>query len=70
MPTFSFVMGRPVPSFQDGDKSTHTQTYKASTMNASHHAQVRIKENGRPLNSTETPLLLAVATIMHYCKNE
>jgi len=39
-------------------------------MNASHHAQVRIKENGRPLNSTETPLLLAVATIMHYYKNK
>ncbi|WP_315439844.1 hypothetical protein [uncultured Selenomonas sp.] len=24
------------------------QTFKASTMNASHHAQVRIKENDRP----------------------
>ena len=70
MPTFSFVMGRPVPSFQDGDKSTHTQTYKASTMNASHHAHERIKENGRPHNSRETPLLWAVTAIMHHCKNE
>ena len=70
MPIFHFVMGRPAPSFQDGGKGTHTQTYKVSTMNTSHHAQEHIKENGRPHNSREAPLLLAITAIMHYCKNE
>ena len=70
MPTFSFVMGRPVPSFQDGDKSTHTQTYKASTMNASHHAHERIKENSRPRQLARGSTIVGGTAIMHYCKNE
>ena len=70
MPTFSFVMGRPVPSFQDGDKGTHTQTYKASTMNASHHAHERIKENGRPRQLARDSTIVGGTAIMHHCKNE
>ena len=39
-------------------------------MNASHHAQVRIKENDPPGQLNRDSTIVAVAVIMHYCKNK